>query len=120
MYTVLLTYGLNPIEGLKVMVRSPQQSLWKQLWQQVQQSNLTFGALVPTNAETLSKVQVLTRLKFFVALEGDTSPTQRKALPGSTSVGLQVYQHQDGETTYKAEVVRWRLGKSPELRRRYR
>lgn len=111
MYNVLLTYGLNPKTGLKVMLRSPQRVRWQQLWQQFQQSDISFGTLVPSNADRLSKFELLTRLKFFVAIEGEAEP--QKALPAArdTAVKLQVYEHQEGQSAYRAEVLRWKLGR---------
>ena len=113
MYSVLLTYGLNPIEGLKVMVRNPERmALLKQVLAQRCEANLSVGALVPEGSERMSLLELATKLKFFVALEGEEERQELKALPaGSTSTGLQIYSHEEGDTRYKAEVMRWKLGK---------
>ncbi|MEM6445929.1 MAG: hypothetical protein AAFY57_11215 [Cyanobacteria bacterium J06642_2] len=93
------------------MLKSSQRLQLKQLWQQVRQSDISFGTLVPSNADRLSKLELLTRLKFFVAIEGNVEP--QKALPAArdTAVKLQVYQHREGQSAYRAEVLRWKLGK---------
>ncbi|MGK7907694.1 MAG: hypothetical protein AB4040_10775 [Synechococcus sp.] len=120
MYTVLFTYGLNPLKGLKLMVRSQQKGLWKQVLKQGRKANLSVGALVPEDSKSMSMLELVAKLKFFVALEGEEPDPEQKLLPGSTSVGLQVYEHGDGDTKYKAEVMRWKLGKSRTRSRRYR
>ncbi|WP_017327879.1 hypothetical protein [Synechococcus sp. PCC 7336] len=120
MYTVLLTYGLNPLKDFKVLVRSGQNNILGQLFKRNRDANLSVGALVPEDSQSMSVVELLAKLKFFVALEGEEPQTERKALPGSSSVGLQVYEHQDGKTRYKAEVMRWKLGKRKARTRSYR
>ena len=113
MYTVLLTYGLNPLEGLKLMVRSPQKAnMLRQLLSRKRNTNLSVGTLVPENADSMSVLEKISKLKFFVAIEGEDIQPSQKALPaGTTSTGLQIYSHEEGDTRYKAEVMRWRLGK---------
>ena len=120
MYTLLFTYGLNPLKGLKLMVRSQQKGLLQHVLKKGREANLSVGALVPENSKSMSMLELATKLKFFVALEGEEPHAEQKLLPGSTSVGLQVYEHGDGETKYKAEVMRWKLGKSRRRTRRYR
>ncbi|MEO0854224.1 MAG: hypothetical protein AAFY15_12090 [Cyanobacteria bacterium J06648_11] len=111
MYTVLLTYGLNPKTGLKVMLQSPQKVRWQQLWRHLRKSDISVGTLVPSHAARLSRLELLARLKFFVAIEGDSEP--QKALPAArdTAVKMQIYEHQEGKSAYRAEVVRFKLGK---------
>ncbi|MEO1132100.1 MAG: hypothetical protein AAFX40_05260 [Cyanobacteria bacterium J06639_1] len=110
MYTMLLTYGLNPKTGLKLMLQSPQRVRWQQLWHHFRQSNISLGTLVPSQSARLSKLEFLTRLKFFVAIESEAEP--QKALPAArdTAVKMQVYEHQDGKSAYRAEVLRFKLG----------
>lgn len=129
MYTLLLTYGLNPLTGLKLMAKAPEEASWATLLRQMllqsrrskpqqPRMQLSLGALIPEDADQLSRLEVLTRLKFFVALEAE-SPS--KALPAPRrghKTDIQVYRHAQGEENYRAEVVRFNLnGRKPSRQR---
>lgn len=134
MTSVLVTYGLNPLQGLKVWVKSEDTS-WRQVvhqaipvvkaWVkqrppiQIPPMQISLGSLVPDNAEQLSRIQRLTRLKFFVAIEteGDLA---LPALPSGQQTALQVYDHQQGSERYRTQIVRFQLGRRVRRRRRTR
>lgn len=111
MYRVMLSYGLKLHKGLQVVVKPPRD--WRHVLKQIRQSQVTVGTFVPK--DEVSLWQRVTGLKFFVAIEGPDP--NLKALPGSSAMGIQAYNHQDGASQYKAEVIRLRLGKQPRKRR---
>ncbi len=111
MYRVMLSYGLKLHKGLQVVVKPPPD--WRHVLKQIRQSQVTVGTFVPK--DEVSLWQRVTGLKFFVAIEGPDP--NLKALPGSSAMGIQAYNHQDGASQYKAEVIRLRLGKQPRKRR---
>ncbi len=134
MTSVLVTYGLNPLQGLKVWVKSEDTSWWQvvhqaiptvQAWvkqpprMKIPPMQISVGSLVPENAEQLPRIQRLRRLKFFVAIEtaGDLA---LPALPSGQQSALQVYAHQQGSERYRTQVVRFQVGQRVRRRRRTR
>ncbi|MEN9232439.1 MAG: hypothetical protein Q6L68_16190 [Thermostichus sp. DG02_5_bins_236] len=122
MYSLLLTYGLNPLTGLKVLVKSPEpNSLWglaRQFFapsasgQRRPRLQVSLGRLVPEETEHLSKVEALLRLKFFIALEAETPGKSLPALPSGQGSAIQVYRQAAGTEHYKTEVIRFAIGGS--------
>lgn len=138
MYSLLLTYSLNPLTGLKVLVKSPERASF---WELVQQFwghsgsrrrrprlQVSLGRLVPEKTEHLSKLEVLLRLKFFIALEAETPEKPLLALPSGQGSAIQVYRHTlrghgpEASNTehYRTEVIRFAVGGSRKIRRRRR
>ncbi|MFQ3614646.1 MAG: hypothetical protein SNJ68_13175 [Cyanobacteriota bacterium] len=130
MYSLLLTYGLNPLTGLKLLVKSPERaSLWglaQQFWgrsgsrRRGPRLQVSLGRLVPEETEHLSKLEALLRLKFFIALEAETPEKPLPALPSGQGSAIQVYRHAEGTEHYKTEVIRFAVGGSRKIRRRRR
>ncbi len=129
MTSVLVTYGLNPLQGLKVWVKAEDAS-WGQVLHQAIPAvrawvkhrppmQISVGSLVPDHAEQLSRIQLLRRLKFFVAIEtaGDLA---LPALPSGQQTALQVYAHQQGSERYRTQVVRFQVGRRVRRRQRTR
>jgi hypothetical protein len=139
MYSLLLTYGLNPLTGLKLLVQSPervsgteslQTSLWtlaRQLWgrpgsrQRRPRLQISLGRLVPEQTEHLSKLEVLLRLRFFIALEAETPESaahhcrERFLLPSGQGSAIQLARYTEGSQQYKTEIIRFALGGSRTL-----
>ena len=139
MYSLLLTYGLNPLTGLKLLVQSPervsgteslQTSLWtlaRQLWgrpgsrQRRPRLQISLGRLVPEQTEHLSKLEVLLRLRFFIALEAETPEGaphhchERFLLPSGQGSAIQLARYTEGSQQYKTEIIRFALGGSRTL-----
>lgn len=138
MPSVLFTYSLNPLVGLKLLVKSaqaispevPQPIAWGRVlqgalpalqhWirQPMAPMQVSVGSLVPEDAQHLSRWQILSRLKFFVAVETEAD-LSRPALPSGQSSAIQVYRHHQGSESYRTQVVRFRVG-SPRRRARRR
>ncbi|MDX2271501.1 MAG: hypothetical protein NW237_06060 [Cyanobacteriota bacterium] len=129
MYTLVLTYGLNPLNGLKVLVKSSHQRAWSEWlaqWRQQRQKGgpflprlqISLGTLMPAEADHLTRLEVLTRLKFFVAIETEGAGQPLPALTSGRTSAIQVYQHMQGDEQYKAEIVRFQVGQRRRWRRR--
>jgi hypothetical protein len=129
MPTVLLTYGLNPATGLKLLINSSLQPSWSNWRQQIVPAVQSFlqqrprvqvslGALIPEQVSHLSKIELLTQLKFFISLETEGSGTPLPALQSGRQTGIQIYRHAQGETQYRAQIVRFNLGQKKKKRRR--
>lgn len=132
MPTVLITYGLNPVTGLKLMVQPDQEqpSSWSRLRRQwlptlrqwikhPPRMQISLGTLVPEDRERANGLERLTRFKFFIAVETEGT---RTALPTPTTgrqTGIQVYRHSQGEENYRAQVVRFKVGSRRRARRNY-
>ncbi|MGF1575419.1 MAG: hypothetical protein ACFCU9_05665 [Cyanophyceae cyanobacterium] len=128
MPSVLLTYTLNPLQGLKFLVKS-QETSWRQVlhqaiptvqsWAQHRPAmQISVGSLTPENAQQLTRLQLLARLKFFVAIETEAD-LDRPALPSGQQAAIQVYSHHQGSESYRTQVVRFQVGKR-RVRRRAR
>lgn len=131
MYSLLLTYGLNPLTGLKLLVKSSEQtSLWtlaQQLWgrpgsrRRRPRLQISLGRLVPEQTEHLSKLEVLLRLRFFIALEAETPEgaahhcRERFLLPSGQGSAIQLARYTEGSQQYKTEIIRFALGGSRTL-----
>jgi len=125
MYSLLLTYGLNPLTGLKLLVKSPEQaSLWtlaQQLWgrpgsrRRGPRLQISLGRLVPEQTERLSKLEVLLRLRFFIAIEAATPEQSLPALPSGQGSTIQLARYTEGSQHYKTEILRFALGGSRAL-----
>ncbi len=130
MYSLLLTYGLNPLTGLKLLVKSPERaSLWmlaQQLWgrsgsrRRGPRLQVSLGRLVPEETEHLSKLETLLRLRFFIALEAETPEKPLPALPSGQGSAIQLARYTEGSQHYKTEVIRFAVGGSRKIRRRRR
>ncbi|MGQ9838139.1 MAG: hypothetical protein ACUVRV_09270 [Cyanobacteriota bacterium] len=138
MYSLLLTYGLNPFTGLKVLVKSTEQtSLWELAQQVLSRSGsqrgwprlqVSLGRLVPEETKHLSKLEALLRLKFFIALEAQTSEKPLPALPSGQGSAIQLYRHTvrgngpkaSNTEHYTTEVIRFAVGGPRKVRRRRR
>ncbi|MFS8855306.1 hypothetical protein NW851_03925 [Synechococcus sp. H55.7] len=130
MYSLLLTYGLNPLTGWKLLVKSPEQaSLWtlaRQLWSRPgsrrrrPRLQISLGRLVPEQTERLSKLEVLLRLRFFIALEAETPDQPLPALPSGQGSAIQLAHYTEGSQQYKTEIIRFALGGSRTLTARRR
>jgi len=130
MYSLLLTYGLNPLTGWKLLVKSPEQaSLWtlaRQLWSRPgsrrrrPRLQISLGRLVPEQTERLSKLEVLLRLRFFIALEAETPDQPLPALPSGQGSAIQLARYTEGSQQYKTEIIRFALGGSRTLTARRR
>lgn len=122
MYSLLLTYGLNPLTGLKVVLKSPEPTAWWRLARQFlapstsgqrrPRLQVSLGRLVPEETERLSKLETLLRLRFFIALEADTPEKPLPALPSGQGSAIQVYRRGTGTEHYKTEVIRFTIGGS--------
>ncbi len=66
---------------------------------------------MPDNADQLSHVERLIQLKLFIALDSESEDQYYPALPSGKQTALQVYQHAQGTEQYKAQVVRFNVGK---------
>ncbi len=120
MYSLLLTYGLNPLAGLKLLVKAPEQaSLWTLAWQLWGRSGsrrrgprlqISLGRLVPEQTERLSKLEVLLRLRFFIAIEAATPEQSLPALPARQGSTIQLARYTEGSQHYKTEILRFALG----------
>ncbi len=125
MYSLLLTYGLNPLTGWKLLVKSPGQvSLWtlaQQLWgrpgsrRRRPRLQVSLGRLMPEQTEHLSKLEVLLRLRFFIALEAETPDQPLPALPAGQGSAIQLARYTEGSQQYKTEIIRFALGGSRAL-----
>jgi len=133
MYSLLLTYGLNPLTGWKLLVQSPdrvsgteslQTSLWtfaQQLWghpgsrRRRPRLQISLGRLVPEQTDRLSKLEVLLRLRFFIALEAGTPEHPLPALPLGQGSAIQLARYTEGSQQYKTEIIRFALGGSRTL-----
>ncbi len=130
MYSLLLTYGLNPLTGLKLLVKSPEQaSLWtlaQQLWgrpgsrRRGPRLQISLGRLVPEQTERLSKLEVLLRLRFFIAIEAAMPEQSLPALPSGQGSTIQLARYTEGSQQYKTEIIRFALGGSRTLTARRR
>lgn len=129
MPTVLLTYGLNPATGLKFLINSSLQPSWASWKQQIVPAvqnflkqrprvQVSLGALIPEQTSHLSKIELLTQLKFFISLETEGSDKPLPALQSGRQTGIQIYRHDQGDTHYRAQIVRFNLGQKKKTRRR--
>lgn len=120
MPSVLLTYGLNPLVGLKLLIKSPEQVTWSSALQKViptiqswiseqPRMQISVGSLVPEEAPHFSKLQLLTRLQFFIAIDTE-SEGALPALPSGRSTAIQVYRHSQGSESYRTQIVRFHIG----------
>ncbi len=120
MYSLLLTYGLNPLTGFKVVVKSPEQASWWRLVQELVHPSgagrrrprlqVSLGRLIPEESQHLSRLEALWRLQFFIALEAGTPDKPLPALPAGQGSAIQVYRHAHGSKHYRAEVLRFAIG----------
>jgi len=122
MYSLLLTYSLNPLGGLKLLLRSPEQtSLWslaRQLWRSRgggSRLQIALGRLVPEQTEHLSPWEVLLRSRFFIALEAALPDQVLPALPSGQGSAIQLARYTEGSQPYKTEILRFSLGGAPAL-----
>jgi hypothetical protein len=120
MYSLLLTYSLNPLRGLKLLVRASEQaslgSLARQLWRSRQggpRLQIALGRLVPEQTKLLSPWEVLLRSQFFIALEATWPDPSLPALPSSQGSAIQLARYTEGSQPYKTEIIRFSLGGSP-------
>ncbi|MFS8894313.1 hypothetical protein [Synechococcus sp. O70.1] len=120
MYSLLLTYSLNPLRGLKLLVRSSEQaslgSLARQLWRSRQggpRLQIALGRLVPEQTKPLSPWEVLLRSQFFIALEATWPDPSLPALPSGQGSAIQLARYTEGSQPYKTEIIRFSLGGSP-------
>ncbi len=122
MQSILMTYSLNPLVGLKLLVKSADDISWSTLWSQALPAiakklvtrdpdvQISVGSLTPEGVDHLSKIEQLGRLKFFIAIDTQGDDQAYPALPSGKKTAIQVYQHEQGSYRYKAQVVRFNLG----------
>ncbi|GAB4210376.1 MAG: hypothetical protein OHK0012_00480 [Synechococcales cyanobacterium] len=114
MSKLLITYGLAPLSGIRVLLNAaPTGSWWQTLryYQKLlqrQRVQVSMGAMIPDPQTPL--LPRITGTQFFIAVETEAKPQKAVPLLGSPT-GLQVYQQQQGSQTYQTEVVRFALGR---------
>ncbi|MEN9220139.1 MAG: hypothetical protein Q6K08_04965 [Thermostichales cyanobacterium GMQP_bins_62] len=110
MSKLLITYGLNPLSGIRLLSKGS----WRTLAQLLRHHKVqvSLGAMIPERATGLERLR---QLQLFIALEA-TPPTPKSLPLLGSPTGLQIYEQHQGSRTYKTEVVRFSLGK--ERRRR--
>ena len=108
MSKVLISYGLNPLSGIRLLSEGSWGQTWATLRQMLrkQKIQVSLGAMIPEKSTLLDRIR---DLKFFILLEAAT-PTPTPLLGSPT--GIQIYQQGQGSQTYKTEVVRFALGKN--------
>jgi hypothetical protein len=62
-------------------------------------------------------LEVLLRLRFFIAIEAATPEQSLPALPSGQGSAIQLARYTEGSQQYKTEIIRFALGGSPALRR---
>lgn len=123
MPSIVITYGLNPVTGLKLLVQpdAEQSSSWsrirrhliptlKQWITQPPRMQISLGTLIPDDVQPGIRLQQLTKYKFFIAVETEGA---KRALPAPATgrqTGIQVYRHTQGQENYKAQIVRFKVG----------
>lgn len=128
MPSVLITYGLNPVTGLKLLINPDpdQPTSWSRMrhtliptlrqWiKQPPRMQVSLGTLTPD--ESITGLRRITQYKFFIAVETDGAKRALPALSSGRQTGIQVYQHNQGEENYKAQIVRFNVGSRKRPRR---